>query len=465
MNGCIVIENQDCEPTVSPFFYFACNMTQDKHTLTLYELNALVKETLHLSMPHPYWVEAEILDVREFNGHCYLELVQKDKRSNTPIAKASARCWRNKWMLLKPYFLQTTGQVFTSGLKVLLSVSVSFHESFGFAWVIEDIDPTYTLGEMQKRRQEILRILQEQGVDQLQKTFSLPLFAQRIAVISSEGAAGYGDFCKQLLHNELQLHFDVTLFPAVMQGEGVEKSVIQALDCIYEQCDQYDVVVLIRGGGATSDLSGFDTLPLAENVANFPLPIITGIGHDRDQSVLDIIAFHSVKTPTAAAVFLIDHLAQTYYRIDEWQDAIRHYMTTRMEREQARLEQMVQKIPLLCKLRCTLPEQRIAQLQSRMSLAVKEILADQKTKLDRLENGLPALAEKKMFVQKHRLQLLEEKTRMLDPMLLLKKGYSITLYQGKAVKNKAQVPTDGIVETKLYEGVLYTRVVDHECKD
>ena len=272
---------------------------------TLFELNRLVRETIECEMPNEYWVEAELSECRELRGHCYMELIEKDEQTATPIAKASAKCWASKWILVRPYFERTTGQRLVAGMKVLLKVYPQFHEAFGFSWIVTDIDPTYTLGDMARKRQEIIRQLKEEGVFDLQKELTLPLFCQRIAVISSETAAGYGDFCNQLADNPYGFQFQTQLFPAIMQGEGVEQSIINALERIYDQ--PFDCVVIIRGGGATSDMSGFDTLALAEHVANFPLPIITGIGHDRDESILDMVSHTRVKTPTAAAALPTMH--------------------------------------------------------------------------------------------------------------------------------------------------------------
>ena len=278
--------------------------------VSLYELNRLVREVIETEMPREYWVEAELSECRESRGHCYMELIEKDSQSATPIARASAKCWASKWSVVRPYFERTTGQVLHAGMKVLLKVYAQFHEAYGFSWIVTDIDPTYTLGDMARKRQEIIRQLKEEGIFDLQKELELPLFCQHIAVISSETAAGYGDFCNQLADNPYGFQFRTQLFPAIMQGEGVEQSIIAALNRIYESQSNhnsqvsilnshFDCVVIIRGGGATSDMSGFDTLALAENVANFPLPIITGIGHDRDESILDMVSHTRVKTPTA----------------------------------------------------------------------------------------------------------------------------------------------------------------------
>ena len=302
-----------------------------------------------MELPDEYWVEAELSECRENGGHCYMELIEKDEHSNTPIARAAAKCWRQTWLMVKPYFERTTGQPLRAGMKVLLKVYAQFHESYGFSWIVSDIDPTYTMGDMARRRQEIVNQLREEGVFDLQKELEIPMFAQRIAVVSSENAAGYGDFCNQLADNEYGFVFQTMLFPAIMQGEQVEQSVIAALNKINNVIDDFDVVVIIRGGGATADLSGFDTLALAENVANFPLPIITGIGHDRDESILDMVSHTRVKTPTAAAAFLIDHLAEVMSRIDECQTAVVAYVNRRMEMERMRLDRVSTHLAASCK--------------------------------------------------------------------------------------------------------------------
>ena len=276
-------------------------------SLSLYELNALVRRSLEQCLPDECWVQAELSDVRtNSTGHCYLEFVQKDPRSNSLIAKARGTIWANVFRLLKPYFEEATGQAFVSGIKVLVQVTVNFHELYGYSLTVQDIDPTYTLGDMARRRREILKQLEEEGVLTLNKELDMPCLPQRVAVISSPTAAGYGDFCHQLKNNSRGFFFYTELFPALMQGDRVEESVLSALDRVNARLSEFDVVVIIRGGGATSDLSGFDTYLLAAACAQFPLPILTGIGHERDDTVLDSVAHTRVKTPTAAAEFLID---------------------------------------------------------------------------------------------------------------------------------------------------------------
>lgn len=423
-----------------------------KDTLTLYELNQMVRESLAITMPDEYWVEAEISEMREVRGHCYMELVQKDVTGNTPVAKASAKCWKNKWGLLRPHFERNAGQTLRAGLKVRLLVYADFHEAYGFSWIVADIDPTYTLGDMARKRLEIVRMLKQQGVFDLQKELSLPLFTQRVAVISSEQAAGYGDFYRHLHENDWHLHFSVQLFTATMQGEGVERSVIAALDAINERLTDFDVVVIIRGGGATSDLSGFDSLPLAENVANFPLPIITGIGHDRDESVLDMVSFRRVKTPTAAAALLVEHLTETYQRVTDAQEEMVHLLQRRMELERIRLARLAEKVPMLFSLVRTRQEKRFENMALRMRNAMATTLQRQDLRLQRLTLALPTQAERLLTKATHRLELLEQTIKSHDPALLLSKGYSITTLGGKVVRNANDLQKGDVIVTQLQKG-------------
>ena len=421
--------------------------------LTLYELNELVRETIEISMPDEYWVEAELSDVND-RGHCYMELIQKSPSSKTPIAKARAVCWKARWQYVRSRFESVTGQPLHAGLKVLLKVKATFHEAFGFSYNISDIDPAFTLGDMARRRQEILRKLQEEGVLELQKELSIPLFAQRIAVISSETAAGYGDFCNQLHSNEYGFAFFPRLFPAVMQGEQVEESVISAINKINDRFEDYDVVVIIRGGGATADMSGFDTFSLAENVANFPLPIITGIGHERDECVLDRVSNTRVKTPTAAAAFLIDHLARVYARITESQDALLNVASRRMEQERMRLRHLSERIPDLFRLFRMRQESRLDLLMRDFVSKIQGRLESQRWQLDARETAIKMLVGRLLESRRQQMRLLEEKLHLMDPQRMLKRGYSITLYNGCSVKDASSLKPGSEIETRLAKGVV-----------
>lgn len=422
--------------------------------LSLYELNSLVRDVISMSLPDSYWVEAELSEAREgYGGHCYMELIEKDEHSNTPIAKAHASCWRNRWMLLKPQFERVTGQRIHAGMKVLLKVHAQFHENYGFSWIVDDIDPTYTMGDMARKRMEIIQTLKEEGVFDLQKELKLPMFCQRIAVISSATAAGYGDFCNQLADNGYGLQFTTALFAATMQGEGVEQGVISALNRINEEWENWDCVVIIRGGGATSDLSGFDTLALAENVANFPLPIITGIGHERDESVLDMISFQRVKTPTAAAAFLVDHLTEVYARIEDAQEAIVNYVKRRLQVERMKFERLSTQIPTLFSLVKVRQSNRLDQLLNRLKVKAERIPADGLHRLEMLEARLKEPVARKLERELHRIDMLSQRAIAQDPERLLSRGYSITLKDGKSIKEASQLKAGDEIETRFAKGV------------
>ena len=427
-------------------------------TRTLYELNSLVRQTIEIGLPKSYWVEAEISELRENGGHCYLELIEKDKRYNTPIAKASARCWRQTWGMVKPYFENTTGQQLKAGMKVLIEVYAQFHEAYGFSWIISDIDPNYTLGDMARKRQEIIKRLKEEGVFDLNKQLDLPLFSQRIAVISSKSAAGYGDFANQLYGNQYGYYFEVELFAATMQGEDVERSIIKALNAINDRCDDFDCVVIIRGGGATSDMSGFDALELAENVANFPLPIITGIGHDRDECILDMVSHTRVKTPTAAAALLIDNLHTAERRIDDARQRIANLTSRKMEVEKLRLSRLAERLPALFGSVKDKQEARLDILQERLFRLAEIRLSNCENIVGQLEKKISLTAEHLLMVEKHRLELLDGRAQNLDPQLLLRRGYSITLVGGKALRDPSQVKQGDKIETRLEKGTIISTI-------
>ena len=478
-----------------------------KERLSLYELNSLVREVIECELSNEYWVEAELSECRESRGHCYMELVQYDEgpaavahaavpqqptqRSATPLARASAKCWASKWMLIRPHFERTTGQRLHAGMKVLLKVYAQFHEAFGFSWIVTDIDPTYTLGDMARKRQEIIRQLKAEGVFDLQKELKLPVFCQRIAVISSETAAGYGDFCNQLADNPYGFQFETRLFPAIMQGDGVEQSIIDALEKIFQMqteslelrterydytqgekipqqgnhtsqfstlSSQFDAVVIIRGGGATADLSGFDTLALAENVANFPIPIITGIGHDRDESILDMVSHLRVKTPTAAATFLIDHLKTVLDSLNDSQEQILRLAQQKLIYYKSQFATVAELLPRLFSNVKIRQEARLDSLNNSIAHHAQQKILNSQLSIVNLENRLPILLDRRLMTEKHRLQLIEEKAKSLDPALLLQRGYSITLKDGRALRDAAVLRPGDEIETRLANGTIHSTV-------
>lgn len=430
--------------------------------LSLYELNSLVRDVIDNTMTRRYWVEAELSEANERRGHMYMDLIQKDETTTTPVARASAKCWANTWLTLRQKFERVTRQRLHAGMKVLLEVYPQFHPAYGFSWIVTDIDPTYTLGDMARKRQEIIAELKAEGVFDMQRELHIPMFCRNVAVISSETAAGYGDFCHHLENNEYGFRFSVTLFHAIMQGEKVEDTVIKALDEIYRDIGHYDIVVIIRGGGATTDMSGFDTLTLAENVANFPLPIITGIGHERDESIIDMVAHTKVKTPTAAAAFLIDNLVRTSVIIDNAAERIVASVRQRLERENMRMAGLATRIPMLFSLLKTRETARLTGLTQRMASASVTYIQGQRHRIDILERRVPAAANSMTDRERHRIEMLGQRCSALDPQLILRRGYSMTLSEGHIVTDPDKIPDGTILETRLAGGTMTSIKTGHK---
>lgn len=407
-------------------------------SMTLLELNGRVKSSLQFSMPDAYWVQAEISGISPSGqGHCYLELVQKDPTGRTFLAKAKANIWRGTWMRLKPYFEAETGQTLQVGMKVLLQVSVTFHEVYGYSLVVLDIDPTYTMGDMARRRKEILEQLARDGVIGLNRELEIPALPHRIAVISSATAAGWGDFRNQLENNLYGFRFYVKLFPALMQGDDVERSVISALDAVAARRDDFDIVVIIRGGGAVSELSCFDSYNLAYNIANFPLPVITGIGHERDDTVADVVAHTKVKTPTAAAEFIINMALDCAQELEGLTRRMSDAITGRMNAENVRLERLSQKLPSLFAVLKTRQEQILENYMMRSLTGIRNIMTQ----------------------NTHKLELFEKSLSGADPVQILRKGYSITRCNGKVVTGASDLNRGDRLTTVFADGKVESEII------
>lgn len=425
--------------------------------LTLHELNGLVRQTLELTLSDAYWVQAEINELRT-NRHCYMELVQKDTRGNGIIAKARAQAWASQWGLIKATFEHTTGQTLAAGMQVLMKVEVTFHELYGYSLNVIDIDPTYTLGDIARRRQEILLQLKEEGIDTMNKELPLPRLLQRIAVISSASAAGYGDFCNQLHQNKRGLAFKTALFQASMQGNEVESSVIAALDRIMEQQGEWDVVVIIRGGGATSDLQGFDSLALAENIAQFPLPIITGIGHERDDTVIDMISHTRVKTPTAAAEFLIHHQEEELDTLEDWTNQITTYTNQRLLYETTRIKMLANQLPTLFTTIKAREDLRMGRMTTTLIRNCTQHFEKAKSRISLLDQRITLHAPLSLSNERKRIDLMENKLSNANPDRILRLGFSITRIGGKAIKDANNVKEGDEIETTLASGTLKSTV-------
>lgn len=431
----------------------------EHQSMSLQELNALVRKSIRLCLPDEYWVQAELSDVKvNYSGHCYLEFIQKDEKSNALIAKARGIIWSNVFHQLRPYFEQETGQAFCSGIKVLVKVTVDFHELYGYSLTVVDIDPTYTLGDMARRRKEILHRLEEEGVLTLNKELPMAELPQRVAVISSATAAGFGDFKNQLLHNPDGFVFYPKLFPAVMQGEQVESSIIAALDRINRHIERWDVVVIIRGGGATSDLSGFDTYDLAANCAQFPLPIITGIGHERDDTIIDMVSHTRVKTPTAAAEYLVSCIREKAECLDELTSALYQDVPALLNREKEKLGQWISRLPAKVEMRLQREHFNQERVAGRIQSAWNTRYLTERYRLQ-IEQRLSMALASRVQQEKHRLTLIENQLTLADPSLLMQRGFSVTLKNGKAVKDISTLRPGDELTTRVANGEFKSKVL------
>jgi exodeoxyribonuclease VII large subunit len=407
------------------------------NSITLSELTNQIQQTIRMTFDTPVWIRAEISELRENpGGHCYLELVEKDNDSDALLAKTKATIWASTFRMLKPYFESSTGQTLRSGLSVLVAVTVEFHGVYGFSLNVRDIDPTFTIGEMAARRLQIIRQLEADGIVDMNKQLPFPELPQRLAIISSATAAGYGDFCDQLTNDPSHFAFYTKLFPAIMQGEQAEASIISALEKIYDNVDVFDVVVIIRGGGATTDLACFDSYELALNSAQFPLPIIAGIGHQRDISILDMVAHASVKTPTAAAEFLISRLQDAEHALVNIISDIRYLVGNRIENESHFIRQ--------------------TQLQIKQTL--RSWVQQRRYMLERQKSLLQSNVRMQLLKQNNKLSLLEKNIETHSPVFLLKHGYSITTLNGKRITSAKQVKTGDKIRTLVGDGEFGSEV-------
>ena len=431
----------------------------EKAALSLYELNTLIKGAMYQIFTDDYWITAELSEVNERKyGYCFVEFIEKSRINDNLIAKAQGTIWKDKWYLIKHHFESVTGQRLSKGMKVLARVSISYHEVYSMKFNVLDINPAFTLGDIAQRREDILKQLREAGIDQDNKCLELPRLLQRIAVISSATAAGYGDFCNQLHNNPYGLAFRTQLFEATMQGNDVENSIISALDNIAEQLDLWDVVVIIRGGGATSDLTGFDTLRLAENVAQFPLPIITGIGHERDDTVLDLISHTRVKTPTAAAEFLINHQEQELFTLEDYAARITNGVTNKITAEGNLIQKITSKIPLLFYQIQNNEVNRISRTSLRLSNAAHLYIDNKKRKTDTLDTQLDIIVSVKVKECRQQLEILAAKIVNANPDRILRLGFSITRVNGKAIKDVTSLKIGDKLETTFENGTATSTI-------
>jgi exodeoxyribonuclease VII large subunit len=457
------------------------SITDSRSIKKLSELNLEIQSVIHGHFPESMWIIAEISEIKiNSAGHCYLELIEKDQSADKIKARARATIWSFAFRMLKPYFESATGYELKQGIKILVSIKVEFHEVYGYSLNITDIDPTYTLGDIERKRQEIITRLQKEGVFNMNRDLALSAVPQKIAVISSETAAGYEDFINQLDNNPFGYIFYHQLFPGIMQGEQAESSIIQAFESIFKYSDFFDAVVIIRGGGSKSDLAAFDNYNIAYYITQFPVPVLTGIGHEQDETIADMVAHTRLKTPTAAAGFLIDRvsefeqiLVQSKLKLERLSDAL-------LNQYHKNLNSIQQQVISLVSIRMQYHSDRLGRFfdklrsattsfMAKLNLqnqhyirnffpAVKNRLSYHSMILENLILSLSSKIDKMLEMNKKHLDLLYQRNMDMDPRKILERGYSITLFDGKPLKNSNRVRKGNIIETQLNEGKIASEI-------
>jgi exodeoxyribonuclease VII large subunit len=449
--------------------------------LSLTELQLIIKDSLYAALPGMYWVVAEISEIKEnYAGHCYLELVEKHPDEINIRARVRGIIWNKRFRFLKPLFENITGESLKEGQKILVRVTVEYHEIYGLSLIINDIDPSFTIGEMALKRQKIIQRLEEEGVISMNKELVFPILPVRIAVISSRNAAGYSDFIKHLTENSFGYVFHTLLFDAVMQGTDTETSIINALDRISENLELFDVVVIIRGGGSQTDLSWFDSYNIAYHITQFPVPVITGIGHEKDLTVTDIVAYKAEKTPTAVADWLVncvfdaeDHLVKmgteistlTLSIIDEnksWIDSKKMQLIPvarlMISAEKERLSAKIISIINIGKEYIVREELTPVNLKARLNSAVKGVTGLADIRINRILSDLKALTFKSMKESGVLIEACNNALNILSPEKVLRRGYSITSINGRIILNSEEVRPGDIIDTHFSKGSVKSKV-------
>ena len=430
--------------------------------MTLSEFNALIERHINGQADiQSQWVIAETSDLRlNRSGHCYTELIEKDAKGVT-VAKVDAAIWSSNYAKLYYKFKEATGQVLATGMKVLVNVTANYHRLYGLKVTVNDIDPNYTLGDMARQRQEIINRLTAEGIIDMNKELLWPEVPQRIAIISAEGAAGYGDFMNQLQGNPYGLQFYTCLFSAVMQGSQTVPTVLAALDRVNDHIDLFDCVVIIRGGGSTSDLNSFDNYDLASTVAQFPIPVIVGIGHERDVTVLDYVAAMRVKTPTAAAEWLIQRGTTALARLNELQDAVVTSVRDTVAQAREQLAYFTSMIPATARRIIDTNRVRLDNHARNIPFAVGNLISNQRTRMERIVERMGDIVTGAMQREQQRLQALDDKATLLSPVNTLRRGYSLVKLGDKYVTTATDLHPGDQITVQFAEGTS-SATVDKE---
>lgn len=405
---------------------------------TLLELNEFIRQVLILNLPNAFWIKAEITQAKESRGHYYLDLIQKAENSDAILAQSQAILWQKDYRRLRRKIGKSLDYLLKEGLEVLLHAKVDFHERYGFKLLIQDIDPAYTLGQLELKRQETIQKLEKLYLLNKNKAKKLPLVLQRIAVISSENAAGLQDYQAQIANNPYAYRFKNVLFPAAVQGVFVERDILRQLIQISQQKEQFDAVIIIRGGGAKLDLAAFDSFVLCKTVAQFPLPVLTGIGHDIDETVLDMVAHTALKTPTAVADFMINRALHFESEIQEKGVQIKQLTQSLIQQQQLQLQQ----------------HQQFIQYQSQLKVQSAYQL------LNYIEQEIPKLIQQGFKRENQDLERLEKMVTLLSPETALQRGFSIMTQGGRVIRSVHEVDSDTDIVTKLLDGEIRSRTID-----
>lgn len=414
-------------------------MSHANNHITLKQLQQQIKSAVEGALPLPVWIVAEVAELKvNYSGHCYMELVEKSEpkrgANSTPTAQARAVIWRSQWAMISPYFRQQTGSDLQAGMKILAKVLVSYHELYGLSLQISDIDPSYTLGEVERQKQLTIAQLKADGVWDMNRELSMPYLVQRIAVVSSAAAAGYRDFMNELREGGYAFHCD--LYDAVVQGNAAEESICAALEEVALKQELYDAVVVIRGGGSASDLSCFNSYRLCSYVAQFPLPVLTGIGHDKDTSVADMVAHTPLKTPTAVAAWLTDRMARIEGWLEDMSVQLKTLATAMTKREELRLERLSAEIKLQAATYCQRAEARL------------ELMREQ----------LFSLVERRLEREKSRLEVMQRSVEALSPKRIMELGFAVVRSGGKVLKRVGDAEAGAPIEVELADGTIKARI-------
>lgn len=425
--------------------------SKSPNTITLQEFNNRIKRLLADPSVMNCWVVAETTDVR-INQHCYLQLLEKNPKTGATVAKIKAIIWGCQFRFLNARFKQVTGRDIGNDMKIMVCLSVNYSPQYGLTVVINDINPEFTLGDMERQRQEILNRLTQEGIIGQNKTVPVPPVLQRIAIVSAAGAAGYGDFMKQLTDNKYGVCFYPCLFQATMQGVKTVPTVLAALDKVEQNQHLFDCVVIIRGGGGTEELNSFDNYDLARRVATFPLPVIVGIGHERDITVLDYVAGIRVKTPTAAAEHIILQAANALAHIGDLSNQVVSIARDYIARAKEQLSYYAGNLPIMAQRIIDTNTLRLQNFIQNIPLHVQRRIEGENAQLARQKDAIKnAVAQVKMK-ETMRLEALGDKIELLSPRKVMARGYTLTTCEGKIMTDAAQLEAGKLVTIHFRDG-------------